>query len=404
MKTRICYLIYILCFAILNVKSEVKNYKECKPFYLKIKVFNLDTGKIRIMYNNCNDTSARYTANLKNGEASFTGFINNASEALLITDLSSTSFNLDGPKVIRFIIEAKSMTLSYSINSLGAYNIKIDGSNSQNELVQWQNKNNSNLNLIDTLSEKLSKNLSPDQKAIIVKQIDSLYLNITQKVKSHVLYNRESYTSTYLLKKYWRKIPIDTLKAYYSQLSTSAHENEIGKNLLDDILTSSPKDEAFVFRYGTKNLVTQLKNATNFLDFSLLDFNGKPIDLREFKNKYTFINIWASWCEPCIKNIPQYEKVKREYINQQINFVSISIDKNIKDWKKSIKLNNLTGFNLIDMDGILKSFYKIQEVPFYMIIKPDGNVAEMKVSKPGSSQLYKIIDSYLKNNSLESKL
>lgn len=64
------------------------------------------------------------------------------------------------------------------------------------------------------------------------------------------------------------------------------------------------------------------------------------------KNKLTVLNIWATWCKPCIAEIPELNSVKSKYSSEKINFISISVDKD------SIKLNNfnkLKKFNFIDI-------------------------------------------------------
>ncbi len=395
MKTAICFLFFDLVIGLVCSQAKTNNRNDCKPFTLTVKVNNLDTGKIRIMYNNCNDASAKYVVNLKNGLATFTGFIDSASEALLVVDLSSKHFNLDGPKVIRFILEPKQMTLSYSVNSLGAYNISITGSSSQTKYEAWKKENSLDLTLIDVLRRKNNPSLSIKESDLISLSLDSVQNIMSQKVKTFVSANKDSYVSAYLLKWYFRKMPIDTVKAYYSQLLESAQHNSIGVDLLDKILTLSANDDAFLAKYGTLNLGKQLKSAKGFLDFTLLDANNNQFDLKKFDDRFTFVNLWASWCEPCIKNLPEFEKLKTRYKDKQINFVSISIDTKAADWKKAMVANKLSGINLIDADGILKSFYQIQGVPVYMIIKPDGGVAALNVPKPGSPGLNEIIDGYL---------
>lgn len=395
MKITICYLFFSLAFGILYLKASIKNTTDCSPFKLTIKVNNLDTGKIRIMYNNCNDSSIRYATSLNDGVATFTGFINRASEALVFIDLSSDRVDLDGPKVIRFILEAKPMNLSYSVNDLGAYDIMVSGSGSQTDYEAWKEVNRLNLTLIEAFYGKLSSNILAKEKELYKLKLDSVSQIIREKVKDYVSSHEESYTSAYLLKKYGSRMPIDTLKAYYSKLAEPAQQNEIGKGILDHILTLSGGDDIFIAKYGTKNLSKQLQKSKGFLDFKLLDLNNNSFELNNFKDRFTFVNFWASWCEPCIKNFPAFEKLKEQYKNKQINFLSISIDKNTASWKKSVLSNKLSGINLIDADGILKSFYGIQEVPIYMIIKPDGKVADANVSKPGSALLYNIIDKHL---------
>lgn len=398
MKLLICLLFFKLLAHTVSLQAKIKIDKNCKPFTLTVKVNNVDTGRIRIMYSNCNDSTIPYTADFKNGVATFKGFINRASEALLLTDLSSPNFDMDGPTVIRLILEPKPMNLSYSVNSLGVYNVSIEGSNSQTKLEAWYKENSLDLRNRQSLNDKFRPDLSVKEKEQIKLKLDSANFNIYQKIKNYVFVNRDSYTSTYLLNYYYPRFPIDTLKKYYTLLSESAQQNEIGKNLLNNILTLSANDYNFISKYGSANSAKQLKSARNFLDFYLFDSKNKLFYLKDFKGKYTFVNFWASWCVPCIKNIPEFEKFKELYKDQKINFVSISIDKSQENWQNSLVLNKLTGINLIDPEGILKSFYKIQGIPFYVIIDPDGNLAHLNVSKPGSSQLNKIFEKYAANN------
>lgn len=401
MKTFTYLLFFYLLVGSLCLQAKFKNTNDCKPFTLTLKVNNLDTGQIRIMYATCNDSSAAYVADIKNGVAKFSGFINQATEALVITDLSAKHYSLDGPKVIRLILEPKQMHLYYSVNSIGAYDVIINGSSSQIEYEEWRKENIFNLDLQQTISAKFNPSLLPKERALIKLELDSVYRIILQQVKNYVSTHKDSYTSAYLLSQYNRRLPIDTLKSYYSQLTEHAQQSEIGEQLLEDILTLSSKDDAFVSKYGSKNLSNQLKSAKNFLDFTLVDLDNNSIDLKIFKGKYTFVNIWASWCAPCIKNLPDYEKLKTNYKNQPINFVSISIDTKPGQWKKSVQQNKLSGVSLIDADGILKSFYEIQGVPIYMIINPDGSMAELDVPKPGTAQLNKILEKYISKSKLK---
>jgi thiol-disulfide isomerase/thioredoxin len=391
--TTFLLLLISLCF-ILNAQEKFNFKSVCKPFSLTVKVNNQDTGKIRLMFTSCGDSTPVTIANLKNGIAKFTGFINQASSAVLITDISSGKYRIDGPKTIQLILEPKPINLSYSLSENSAYYVISAGSNSQIELDNWKKKNNSDLVIIEDFSEKFNSGLKDKQKASLRFERDSAYARIIQQVKNFVIQNTDSYTSTYLLKQYFRKIPIETLKIYYSLLTERARKNDLGERLLEDILALSSKDEEFIAKYGSQNFHIQLKSAKGFLDFTLSDADDKTYKLSNLKNQYTFVNLWATWCTPCVKNIPAYEKLKAQYKDQPINFVAISVDKDSYKWKKALQQYKLTGANLLDIDNVLPSFYEIQGFPRYLIIGPDGKVVEASAPSPGSAQLNKLLDKY----------
>ena len=390
----LAFLFNLLCLTLFS-QTRINPKDNCNSFNLTVKVNNQDTGRIRLLYNSCGDSIPVTTVELKNGIAKFNGFIYQASDAILVTDASSGQYSLDGPKVIKVILEPKSMNLSYSKNDISAYDIVFNGSNSQIELDTWLKQNNSNLTLKDNIGEKFNPNLSAGQRKLISNELDSVYVIITNKIKNFVLNNRDSYVSPYLLKRYYRRITVDTLKNYYSILSDKAKHNTIGESLLENILNMSSKNDEFSSKYGSKNFHTQLKSANTFLDFTLLDVENKPSRLSNFKGKYTFVNFWATWCMPCIKNIPAYEKLKKQYSpNNQINFISISVDKDIDKWKKALKIYQLNGINFIDIDNILPAFYDIQGYPRYLILGPNGKLVDDNAPKPGSIQLINILDNY----------
>jgi thiol-disulfide isomerase/thioredoxin len=387
------FLFNLLCPKLFS-QTSINFRNDCKPFSLNIKVNNQDTGKIRLMFGSCGDSNPVTVVNLKNGMAKFNGFINQASDAVIITDASSERYRVDGPKVIKLILEPKPMNLSYSLNDSSAYDIVISGSNSQIGLDTWLKQNSSELTLKDNIGEKFNPNLTVAERKLINNELDSVYSIIIDKIKNFVIQNKNSYASTYLLKQYYIKIPIDTLKSYYSMLTERARQNALGEVLLENILTLSSKEDAFIAKYGSKNFHTQLKFAKSFLDFTLSDADDKTYKLNNFKEQYTFVNVWATWCAPCVKNIPAYEKLKTQYKDQPINFVSISVDKDANKWKKALQQYKLTGTNLLDIDNILPSFYEIQGFPRYLIIGPDGKVVESNAPWSGSTQLNKLIDKY----------
>ena len=87
------------------------------------------------------------------------------------------------------------------------------------------------------------------------------------------------------------------------------------------------------------------KPSPDFKDY--INYKGGTSSLSDFKGKYVYIDVWATWCVPCIYEIPFLKKVEKEFEGINITFLSISAD-NPKDedkWRKMIKEKSCTAYN-----------------------------------------------------------
>ena len=83
-----------------------------------------------------------------------------------------------------------------------------------------------------------------------------------------------------------------------------------------------------------------MKNAT---PSELIDADGQPVDFKEFNGKVVFVNNWASWCPPCIAEMPTIEKLKKAMPSEEVAFVMVSFDRNPN---KGIRWMKNKGFGL----------------------------------------------------------
>lgn len=72
-------------------------------------------------------------------------------------------------------------------------------------------------------------------------------------------------------------------------------------------------------------------------NFNCTDLSGKKVSLSDFKGKYVYIDIWATWCGPCQREIPHLQKLEEKYHGKDIYFVSISCDNNKKAWENRVR-------------------------------------------------------------------
>ena len=94
--------------------------------------------------------------------------------------------------------------------------------------------------------------------------------------------------------------------------------------------------------------------------------------------------MWASWCAPCRKEIPHLKKLEEELQNDNVVFVSISIDKDEAAWKKSIVEHDLHGHQFIDSENKLGSALNVRGIPFFVIYDKEGRLYMHNAPRPSS--------------------
>lgn len=137
-----------------------------------------------------------------------------------------------------------------------------------------------------------------------------------------------------------------------------------------------------------RNMVeTKYKPGTPAPDFQFEDLNGNKVSLKDFKGNYLFLDVWATWCGPCKKEIPFLQKLEEKMKGKKITFVSISVDSKRHDWEKMVKEEQLGGVQLFA--GQDKAFMKeleIEFIPRFILIDKKGKMVKIFMSRPSEPE------------------
>ncbi len=109
------------------------------------------------------------------------------------------------------------------------------------------------------------------------------------------------------------------------------------------------------------------------LDFNLVNEAGETVSLDEFEGKVIFLNIWATWCPPCIAEMPAIQSLYEEVNGSGIEFVMLSVD---EDFQKAIDYRKRKGydFDIYRVKDGLPQMYHSSSIPTTYVIGADGTL------------------------------
>lgn len=143
--------------------------------------------------------------------------------------------------------------------------------------------------------------------------------------------------------------------------------------------------------------VTRYNDALPGTDFSAYTFqkpDGSVAKISDYKGKYILIDIWSTWCHPCVAEMPFLKKLEHEMVGKDIAFISLNGDIKEAYWQDFIKKRNLTG-NQLWMNGGLAAnpfFNKIGRtgIPRFVIIDKEGRMLNAKCCQRPSNPVLKV--------------
>jgi thiol-disulfide isomerase/thioredoxin len=113
-------------------------------------------------------------------------------------------------------------------------------------------------------------------------------------------------------------------------------------------------------------------------DFSVKTLKGEELTLSDLRGRVVLINFWASWCFPCVSEMPEIQKLYDEYSRDELEIIAVNVGE--KENKVLDFLNNNPdySFNIaVDEEYVVSEMYPTAGIPYTVIVSPDGVVAEI---------------------------
>lgn len=184
---------------------------------------------------------------------------------------------------------------------------------------------------------------------------------------------------------------------YHTQINFLNREKTLQDNPYEALFARYVKREAW--RHEVQHLLAQarqLRVGAPSPDFVCTDTAGRTVTLSAFRGQYVYIDLWATWCVPCIKEIPHLAKLEEDLGHKGIAFVSISCDANREAWLRRVRRDNLKGTQLhFPPNNDFLAKYKVDGIPRFILLDQAGNILSTDMSRPSMPETRQRLEALL---------
>ncbi|RKF04847.1 thiol-disulfide isomerase/thioredoxin [Tenacibaculum lutimaris] len=192
-----------------------------------------------------------------------------------------------------------------------------------------------------------------------------------QEVQSYASKNisDEQVLNSFLFSYSWQLIKYLPKKDVYFDTFINLSKNENHKKIISKLYLS----------------FSEVSKGKQSPDFMLTDNQGNILSLKNFKGKITYIDIWATWCKPCLADYPKMEELHKKY-GDQINIVSIGYLDSKDRWSEFIEAHKPKWTQLFFLPKSQEFFdkYTVTGVPRYILLDSEGKIISASAPPPSS--------------------
>ena len=127
-------------------------------------------------------------------------------------------------------------------------------------------------------------------------------------------------------------------------------------------------------------------------EFSMTDTQGKSHSLAAHKGKWVLINFWATWCPPCLEEIPEFSALYNDRKNKDLMIIGVAVDyddsKQVEQFAKKL---NLSYPLVMGDDDITQQFGKVSALPVSILYDPKGKQMLRRIGTLTRAEIEKLI-------------
>jgi peroxiredoxin len=126
-------------------------------------------------------------------------------------------------------------------------------------------------------------------------------------------------------------------------------------------------------------------------DFTVTMLDGSKVKLSSLRGKPVFLNFWATWCPPCVGEMPHFQALYPKY-KDKMHFLAVSIDSDSATVEKFVKSKSYTFPIAFDTNKTVAGTYNIQAIPTSFILDKDGKIIAYNLGAMSAGSLPTFLD------------
>ncbi len=143
------------------------------------------------------------------------------------------------------------------------------------------------------------------------------------------------------------------------------------------------------------------KDGRQVAQFSGTDILGSPVTVESLRGHIVYLDVWASWCQGCIKNVAVLDSLRTQFRSEDVLFVSLSLDEDPMAWRSFLSKYAPGGIQILDKTGWnskVRTRYLIESVPRYMLIDRKGMIVNSDAPPPSNPEIIHQIKALLETS------
>jgi len=257
-------------------------------------------------------------------------------------------------------------------------------------------KKNKNLDLDNADDFNFSTNYRALVTEVFQNEVQKTYEKQKEGKQDYNYYEMVSDISLELFKnKKSQNIKNHLARMLNRYISLSNEKSEILYNELISNVTDEKFKTDLTEKYNNIKALVKGNPSPRFNNYE--NHKGGTTSLDDLKGKYVYIDVWATWCGPCIGEMPALKEVEEKYRDKNIEFVSISIDdkEDYQKWKSFVSEKQMEGVQLYADNSWKSEFvqkYAISGIPRFILIDTEGNIVSADAPRPSNEKLIELFD------------
>ena len=326
-------------------------------FFIKGTAVDMEGAQIYLIHQQENGVEKIDTTIVKNGKFSFTGI--QKEPAIYVISLNNPSLEITDPIYQVLVVEPGKVLVDIESNT-----IKISGTPANDSFrVHMEAKEQ----LFKIEKELHQKYASVDLSTLSEEEIEKIneeFMLLNDSLKNinlnFVIQNIDNPLGENLFLSIINHLSLEEIEKVVNNAGDNFKSSEAGKTIM--------------------NYIDEMKKVSigqTFINFAMPNPDGKIVSLSDYagRGKYVLIDFWASWCGPCMKEMPTLINVYNLYKNKNFEIVGVSLDANADAWKTAIKKNSMIWPQMSDLSqwkSQARELYNFNSIPHTILLDPDG--------------------------------